>query len=98
MALALDAASLNAIAVISAVASRAWVHEKLGRSDVEVSCVCPLLCSCVSRDCASLFVYFNLELCAILRIPASGSRQPSDAEDDADIHLVTGCRQSETVL
>ena len=56
MALALDATSLNAIAANSAVASRAWVHEKLGRSDVEVSCVCPLLCSCVACDCVS-FAY-----------------------------------------
>ena len=48
MALAHDAASLNAIAANSAVAYRAWVHEKLGRSDVEVSCVCPLLCSRVA--------------------------------------------------
>ena len=42
MVLAHDAASLSAIAANSAVASRAWFHEKLGRSDVEVSCVCDL--------------------------------------------------------
>ena len=60
MALAHDAASLNAIAASSAVASRAWVHEKLGRSDVEVSCVCPLFFSCVSCDRVS-FVRFNVK-------------------------------------
>ena len=43
MALAHDAASLNAIAASSTAKFRAWVHKKLGRSDVEVSCVCPLL-------------------------------------------------------
>ena len=36
-------ANTNAIAANSAAASRAWVRKKLGRSDVEVSCVCPLL-------------------------------------------------------
>ena len=43
VAFAHDAASLNAIAADSAAASLAWVRKKLGRSDVEVSCVCPLL-------------------------------------------------------
>ena len=43
MALSHDAASLNAIAANSAAASRAWVHDKPGRSDMEVSCVCPSL-------------------------------------------------------
>ena len=42
MTLVHDAASLNAIATNAAVASQAWLHEKLGR-DVEVSCVCPWL-------------------------------------------------------
>ena len=58
MALALDAASLNAIAANSAVAFRSWIHEKLGRSDVQVSCVCRLLCVCVSGFGVSI-VCFN---------------------------------------
>ena len=64
MALALDAASLHAIAANSAVAFRSWIHEKRGRSDVEVSCVCPLLCACVSGFGVS-FVCFNVKrLCS----------------------------------
>jgi len=41
MALSHDDLSLGAIAENSAVAFGAWVHEKLGRSDVVVSCVRP---------------------------------------------------------
>jgi hypothetical protein len=43
MAISHDEQSLSAIAANSAVASRAWVHEGLGRTDVQVSCVCPLV-------------------------------------------------------
>ena len=72
MPLAHDAASFNAIAANSAVASRAWVHEKLGRSDVEVSCVCPLLCLRVAN-------VFRLHVsvrndCAMLGIPGQWKR------------------------
>ena len=60
MAFAHDAASLNAIAANSAAASRAWVHKKLGRSDVEFSCVCPLLLF-ARLSCLCLFVCFIVE-------------------------------------
>ena len=60
MAFAHDAASLNAIAANSAVAFRASVHEKHGRSDVEVSCVCPPLFECASGVCVS-FVCLNVK-------------------------------------
>ena len=74
MALAHDAASLNAIAAQSALASRAWVHEKLGRSDVEVSCMCPLLCSCIFCDCVS-FAYISMRnVYAMLGIPGQWKR------------------------
>ena len=41
MAISHDDSSLGAIAENSAAAFGAWVHEKLGRSDVVVSCVRP---------------------------------------------------------
>ena len=63
MALALDAASLIAIAANSAVAFRSWIHEKLGRSDVQVSCVCPLLCACFFRFCVSFVCFSVKRLC-----------------------------------
>ena len=56
MALAHDAESLNAIAANSAAASLASLREKLGRNDVEVSCVCPLACPCVLATVFGLFV------------------------------------------
>ena len=68
MALALDAATLNAIAANWAVAFRSWIHEKLGRSDVVVSCVCPLLHACVSGDCAS-FACFNGFMGVVVKRP-----------------------------
>ena len=43
MARAQDAQSLSVIAANSALASRAWLHERLGRTDVKVSCVCPVV-------------------------------------------------------
>ena len=62
MALAHDAESLNAIAATSAAASRASFREKLGRSDVEVSCACPLACPCVFASTLDVFVSV-LHLC-----------------------------------
>ena len=56
MALAHNAESLNAIAANSAAASLASFREKLGRSDVEVSCVYPLACPCVLVTVFGLFV------------------------------------------
>ena len=47
LAMAHDEQSLAAIAANSAAASRAWVHERLGRTDFELSCVCPCVCACV---------------------------------------------------
>ena len=41
MAISHDDSSLGAVAESSAAAFGAWVHEKLGRSDVVVSCVRP---------------------------------------------------------
>ena len=41
MPLAHNAESLAAIGARSADASRAWLHNRLGRADVEVSCLCP---------------------------------------------------------
>jgi hypothetical protein len=77
MALALDAASFNAIAANSAVAFRSWTHEKLGRSDVQVSCVYPLLvCACFFSFCVS-FVCFSVKCLCYARYagPAeAGSR------------------------
>ena len=46
-AMAHDEQTLEEIAANSAVASRARVHELLGRNDVQVSCVCPCVCACV---------------------------------------------------
>ena len=60
IALANDADSLNAIAANSAAASRASFRKKLGRSDVEVSCVCPLACPCVLATVFGLFVCFRV--------------------------------------
>ena len=55
MATAHDEQSLSAIAAKSAVASRAWVHERLGRTDVQVSCVCPFVCVVVCVVLSFLF-------------------------------------------
>ena len=41
MPFAHDAESLAAIGARSADASRAWLHNRLGRADVEVLCLCP---------------------------------------------------------
>jgi hypothetical protein len=38
-----DAQSLSVIAAKSALAFRAWLHERLGLTDVKVSCVCPVV-------------------------------------------------------
>ena len=66
-AMAHDEQSLAAVAANSAVASRARVHELLGRNDVRVSCVCPMcfclgmrLCVCVCMCvclCVNVCVY-----------------------------------------
>ena len=50
-AMAHDEQSLAAIAANSAAASRAWVQERLGRADFELSCVCP--CVCLGGCCLS---------------------------------------------
>ena len=56
-----DEQSLAAVAANSAVASRARVHELLGRNDVKVSCVCPLcfVCACLRLLALHCFVYFH---------------------------------------
>ena len=41
MPFAHDAESLAAIGARSADASRAWLHNRLGRADVEILCLCP---------------------------------------------------------
>ena len=52
-----DEQSLAAVAANSAVASRAWVHERLGRADFELSCVCPCVCACMHvLACAVLYL------------------------------------------
>ena len=65
MATAHDEQSLSAIAAKSAVASRAWVHERLGRTDVQVSCVCPLVCRWLSSALrvrhVSIFISHHLD-------------------------------------
>ena len=43
-AMAHDEQSLAAIAADSAAASRAWMQERLGRADFQLSCVCPCVC------------------------------------------------------
>lgn len=51
-----DEQSLSAIAASSAVASRARVHELLGRRDVQVSCLCPCVRLCMPvTPCAFTF-------------------------------------------
>ena len=61
-AMAHDEQSLAAVAANSAVASRARVHELLGRNDVQVSCVCPMRFACVLPALAyvSLFCIYVL--------------------------------------
>ena len=58
-AMAQDEPSLSALAASSALASRVWVHERLGRTDVQVSCVCPWLCLCLLVCYSS----YGLSLC-----------------------------------
>ena len=64
-AMAHDEQSLAAVAANSAVASRAWVHERLGRTDVQVSCVCPLVCRWLSSALrvrhVSIFISHHLD-------------------------------------
>ena len=56
-AMAHDEQSLAAIAADSAAASRAWVQERLGRTDFQLSCVCPFVCVCVPvLACAALYL------------------------------------------
>ena len=50
-----DAASLNEISANSAIASRALVCEKLGRNDVDISCVHPLVFAFVFVACCFSF-------------------------------------------
>ena len=52
-----DEQSLAAIAADSAAASRAWVHERLGRADFQLSCVCPCACACMHvLACVALYL------------------------------------------
>ena len=52
-----DASSLNEIASKSAIASRALVCEKLGRNDVDISCVRPpLFCRFILQFLCFVFV------------------------------------------
>ena len=53
-AMAHDEQSLATVATNSAVASRACVHELLGRNDVQVSCVCPM---CYARACLLVLMW-----------------------------------------
>ena len=56
-AMAHDEQSLAATAADSAAASRAWVQERLGRTDFQLSCVCPSVCACVPVfACAALYL------------------------------------------
>ena len=56
-----DAASLNEIAATSAIASRALVCEKLGRNDVDISCVHPYhLRLCIWRFLRSVAFVWNI--------------------------------------
>ena len=56
-AMAHDEQSLAAIAANAAAASRAWVRERLGRADFELSCVCPFVRACMHvLACAALYL------------------------------------------
>ena len=75
-AMAHDEQSLAEIAANSAVASRVWLQERLGRSDVQVSCVYPFMHLCLHVSCViSLF----LLVCLFLSVPGTRDRQKSAA-------------------
>ena len=63
MATAHDKQSLSAIAANSAVASRARVHELLGRNDVQVSCVCaPCVLRVRACDCICEILFGKMKI------------------------------------
>ena len=80
-AMAHDEGSLAAIAANSAAASRACAHELLGRTDVQVSCVCP--CVCMRVPVLARVVLFSQMLIRTISISA-GYNGPAD-----ECHRVT---------
>ena len=84
-----DAHSLSAIGANSAMASQAWVHERLGRTDVQVSCVHPMVHACSVVPVVLLcFVCMIGVLCEVQW--ARGRERPRDAEDEVAIHVAFG--------
>ena len=71
-----DEHSLSAIAADSAVASRAWVHELLGRTDVQVSCACPLRV-CVYQCLVANPHLLSTDFCLVLGMPGPQKRAPA---------------------
>jgi len=67
-----DEQSLAEIAANSALASRLWLQERLGRSDLQVSCVYPFcIRACLCLVCAFLVFSFALfGFCAGYKGPA----------------------------
>ena len=95
-AMAHDERSLAAIAANSAAASRAWVRERLGRSDVEVLCTYPVIAAalltshtvcCVSSCLPSFFLCWVQGTCR-------GMLQ-GDAENAVDLHMAPRRKRSE---
>ena len=94
MATTHDAQSLSAIAANSAAASRVLVHEMLGRSDVQVSCVCLCFlksCVCLCDVVACMFATRMIGVWCKVRW-SCGTVRPRDAEDAAPIHMAFGGR------
>ena len=94
MATTHDAQSLSEIAANSAAASRVLVHEMLGRSDVQVSCVCLSFlksCVCLCDVVACMFATRMIGVWCKVRW-SGGTVRPRDAEDAAPIHMAFGCR------
>ena len=88
MATVRDARSLSAIGAKSAVASQAWVHERLGRTDVQVSCVLPLVHAFAVVPVVLLFV--PCLICVLCKVRwAPGKERPRDAEDEAAIYVAS---------